>query len=74
MPSSVVPLIAGARLPTATWDVSEPGRAPTSSRMAAVVTTASARASRIGRRGIASAGYWSLAVPVMFGWTTHENV
>ena len=34
-----------------------------------------ARARRIGRRGIGSgAAYWSVAVPVMFGWTVHTNV
>ena len=69
--------IAGAGLPTA--DVRRP-----SGRRAAVPdeqhdrrrSSGRRRAGRAGSGGAAStcAGYWSVAVPVMLGWTMHLNV
>ena len=72
-PSSVCPVIGGAGLPSS--PPSPPGRlSATNARTPAVVTTASAMARRIGRRGVDGLAYWKLATPVMFGWTVQMKV
>ena len=62
------------------WPTLTPGASPRrmNHHSAAVVTTAMARAMRIGRRGVTEtsyrAPYWRVALPVMLGWTVHMKV
>ncbi len=71
-PSRVTPTTGGAGWSTAA--LGPPRIEPATSTTPTVVTTAMARASRIGRRGVADPAYCSVAVPVMFEWIVQTNV
>jgi len=72
-PSSVVPTMGGAGSPTAAWPSAEPWL--TYHHTPAVVATAMARATRIRRRDVMDPRidrYWTVAVPVIVGWTVQR--